>query len=956
MTDRFAAPATAPGGRSRNEDARARQFSSRPGAGPALARPGSKLLGRRRECAALDGALADARSRRSATLVITGEPGSGKTALLDYVRASAADFQVVRCSGVESEMELAHAGLHQLCSSMLGRRDQLPEPQRQALQAALGLTVAPAAPDRFLVGLAVLSLVAMAADEQPLLCLVDDAQWLDQASLQTLAFVARRLAAEPIAVVFALRDAARLQDVAGLPTLFLRGLDKSDAHQLLASAVHAPLDEYVRDRIVAEAHGNPLALQELPRGFSPDQLAGGFAIPDASSVAARIEHSFLRRVESLPRDTQLLLLVAAAEPVGDMSLLWRAAQQLGISTEAAIPAEAAELVEFGARIRFRHPLVRSAIYHAAEPSDRRTVHRALAQATDASTDPDRLAWHRAHAAVGPDEDVALELERSATRARARAGLAAAAAFHERAAALTLDPGRRRTRYLTAAEAKLQAGAPESARELLRAASSGPLSDLQRARADLLAAQIAFAVNRGSEAPPLLLKAARQLEGLNAPQARETYLDALFAATFAGRLATGVTARDVAEAARAATPATQPPRPADLLLDGLAIRFTQGYAAAKAPLQRAVRAFSAGGLAPEDDIRWLWLACTCAAELWDDENWYTLSARYLTRVREAGALSELPLALSHRAVVLVFAGELTDVAALVDETRTVSEAIGSHLVPYGDLLLAAWQGNEPDVEQLAEASNREARQRGEGIGVGVIASALALMYNSVGRLPEAMTAATVASAFPDDLVSSYWGLIELVEATARAGERDRAQVALQTLSITTSASGTNWALGIEARCRALLAGGVEADELYREAIERLDHTRIRTELARTHLLYGTWLRRQQRRQDARAQLRLAHDMFSAMPAEARAGHVAQELRAAGDSVRRRTTETNAELTTHEAQIARLACDGLSNLEIGARLFLSPRTVEWHLGNVFAKLGITSRRELNRVLARPPRLSA
>jgi DNA-binding CsgD family transcriptional regulator len=955
MTGHFAAPADGTGRSSTIVGEPTREPPPQPGAGPVPGRARAGLLGRRRECAVLVDVLAEARSRWSAAVVVTGEAGSGKSALLDHVRASAADFQVLRCCGVESEMELPYAGLHQLCSSLLEGLDQLPEPQRHALQAALGLAAPTTPQDRFLVGLAVLSLVAVKSAEQPLLCLVDDAQWLDHASLQTLAFVARRLTAEPIAVVFALREGTRAGELAGLPALVLRGLEKADAHRLLASAVHAPLDEHVRDRIVAEAHGNPLALQELPRGLSPDQLAGGFAIPGAGSLTTRMEHHFLRRVEPLPRDTRLLLLLAAAEPVGEMCLLWRAARQLGVSPEAAAPAEAAELIDFGVRIRFRHPLVRSAIYHAAAPGDRRTVHRALAGATDPDIDPDRRAWHGAHAAIGPDEDVALELERSAARAQDRAGLAAAAAFRERAAALTPDPGLRCARGLTAARAMLQAGAPESARELLRTARSGPLSDLDGARADLLAAQIAFTVDRGSGAPPLLLDAARQLERLDPALARDTYLEALSAAMFAGRLAIGVTARDVAQAARSAPPASQPPRPADLLLDGLAIRFTDGYAAARAPLQRAVQAFSADDLSPEDEIRWLWLACTSAAEVWDDESWCMLSARYVTCAREAGALSELPLALSHRSVVLAFAGQLAEVATLVDETQAVSTVTGSHLVPYGALLHAAWRGDD-DVEHLAEASMREARHRGEGIGVGVIQSALALLRNSLGRLPDATAAATVASAFPDDLVSSYWGLIELIEAAARAGDRDRARTALQTLSVTTTASGTGWALGIEARCRALLACDVEAEQLYREAIDRLAGTRIRTELARTQLLYGVWLRRQERRHDARTHLRIAHDMFTGMGAQAWAGRAAQELRSAGDSVRRRSPDASADLTTHEAQIARLAGAGLSNLEIGARLFLSPRTVEWHLGNAFAKLGITSRRELGRALARPRRLTA
>ncbi|MGX7681743.1 AAA family ATPase [Jatrophihabitans sp. DSM 45814] len=909
----------------------------------------SGLLGRRRECAAVDKLLLEARSRRSATLVVTGEAGCGKSALLEYVRRTASDFHVLDCCGVESEMELVYAGVHQLCSSLLGPMDRLPQPQRLALHSALGMVATSEAQDRFLVGLAVLSLFAMKSAKQPLLCLVDDAQWLDQPSLQTLAFVARRLAAEPIAVVFGLREGAAVGDLTGLPALSLSGLGRADAHQLLASSVHAPLDEHVRDRIVAEAHGNPLALQELPRGWSPDRLAGGFVIPGASSLRTRIEHSFLRRVHALPPDTRLLLLAAAAEPVGDTSLLWRAAQQLGVRPEAAGAAEAAELIDFGARVRFRHPLARSAIYHAADPTDRRRVHRALALATDASTDPDRRAWHRAYGAIGPDEDVAEELERSAGRARARAGIAAAAAFHERAAELTIDPERRRTRYLTAAQSKLQAGAPEAAGDLLLTARSGPLPDLERARAELLGAQIGFAMDRGSQAPPLLLKAARRLEGLDPLLARDTYLDALSAAMFAGRLATGVTALDVAQAARTGPPAPRPPRPTDLLLDALAIRFTDGYAAAKVPLQRAVLAFADGHLAPENEIRRLWLACTCAAELWDDESWYTLTAQYVARVREAGALSELPLALSQRSAVLICTGQLAEVAALVDETRAVSDVTRSHLVPYGAVLLAAWRGDEADLERLAEASIREAVNRGEGIGVGVVQSALAVMHNSVGRHRNAMTAAAVASANPDDLVSSCWGLAELVEAAARAGDRDRARTALQSLSATTTASGTGWALGVEARCRALLTTGVGARELYQEAIDRLAGTRMRNDLARAHLLYGSWLQRAQRRTEARDHLRTAHDMFAGMGAEAWAERAARGLRAGGENVRRRSADTRAHLTSQEDQIAQLARDGLSNLEIGARLFLSSRTVEWHLGNVFAKLGITSRRELHRAFA-------
>jgi DNA-binding CsgD family transcriptional regulator len=913
-------------------------------------RAAAALLGRRREMSAVAEALGAARRGRSATLVLRGEAGSGKSALLEHARAVAGDFQVARCCGVEAEMELAYAGLHQVCGPLLGRVDLLPGPQRQALQAALGLAETPGT-DRFLVGLAVLSLFAATSGERPLLCLVDDAQWLDQASLQTLAFVARRLEAEPVAVLFALRREADRQELAGLRSLSLAGLEKLEAHQLLASAVHAPLDERVRDRILAEAHGNPLALQELPRAWSPEQLAGGFAIPDAGALAGHIERSFLWRTEQLPQDTRLLLLLAAAEPVGDMDLLWRAASLLGLGRAAAAPAEAAELAHFGARIRFRHPLVRSAVYHAAGVGDRRAVHRVLAEATDPETDPDRRAWHRAHATAGPDEEVAAELDRSADRARARAGLAAAAAFLGRAAALTPDPARGRARCLTAARAKLRAGAPDSARDLLRKARSGPLSDLERASADRVAAEIAFAVNRGREAPPLLLRAARQLERLDAALARETYLAALAAATFAGRLAAGADAADVARAARGAPRAPDPPSAADLLLDGLAIRFTDGYAAAREPLRRAVRVFTAGEVAPDDEIRWLGLACNCAAELWDDDAWSVLSDRYLTRVRETGALGELPFALNHRSAFLVLAGDLADVAALVDEVEGVSEVTGSSPMRYGALLLAAHRGAEPEVEQLAEGSLREAMDRGEGIGVSIVQAARAVLHNGIGRLTDAAAAAAAASAFPDDLVATYWGLAELVEAAARAGDRARAEPALERLSASAAASGTAWALGLDARCRALLATGPRAEDLHREAIDRLAGTRMRTELARAHLLFGEWLCGEGRHAEARDQLRTASGMFAASGAEGFADRAAQALRATGETVPRRAARSPSSLTPHEAQVARLAGDGLSNVEIGARLFLSPRTVEWHLAHVFAKLGIASRRDLAGALGRP-----
>ncbi len=908
--------------------------------------PGTGLLDRRGERAAVDRVLDRARAGNSAVLVVRGEPGIGKTVLLDYAvsRASASDVRVVRAWGVESEMELAFAGLHQLCVPLLGRLEQLPKPQRDALAVAFGMREGQA-PDRFLVGLAVLSLLAAMAEDQPLACVVDDAQWLDRASVQCLAFAARRLLAERIALVFAARGPGGDLELAGLPGLTVTGLGNADARTLLASAVGGRLDAEVRDRIVAETRGNPLALLQLPRGLGPAELAGGFWLPDPRPLASRIENSFHRQFESLPRETQRFLLTAAADPTGAMTVLWRAGELQGIPADAAAPAQAAGLVELGARVHFGHPLVRSAVYQAAAPGDRREAHRALAEATDPEVDPDRRAWHRAHAAIGPDEAVAAELEGSAGRARARGGLAAAAAFLERAAALTPDPARRAERALAAAQAKVQAGAFEAAVRLLGMAEAAPLDEFQRARVDLLRAQLAFAANRGSDAPPLLLRAAKRLEPIDAGLARETYLDALNAALFAGRLASpGGTPQEVAAAALAAPRPSHPPRAPDLLLDGLAANFGEGYAAGLPILRRALSAFDRETSA-EEDLRWLWLACIAAVHLWDYDRWDTFSSRHVRLTREAGALSELPLALIQRAYTLLFAGELVAAASLVEEVQVVTEATGSRLAPYGDLCLAALRGREAEFSILATATKQEVVQRGEGLGIGLTDWATAVFNNGVGHYQNAMTAAEKASAYLVDVsVTVNWGLVELVEAAARCGSPERATDAVRRLSESTTANGSDWALGVESRSRALLSEGETADRLYHEAIERLGRTRMGAELARAHLVYGEWLRRESRRLDAREQLRVAHEMFTDMGMEGFADRARRELLATGETVRKRTVDTLTDLTAQEAQIAKLARDGRTNQEIGSQLFISPRTVEWHLRNVFAKLGITSRKDL------------
>ena len=903
------------------------------------------LRGRDNECAALDRLLKRVRAGQSRVLVVRGEPGVGKSALLKYLVQSAAGCRVVRTAGIECEMELAYAGLHQLCAPMLGLRERLPGPQRDALETAFALSANPP-PDRFVVGLAVLGLLSEVAEEQPFICVVDDAQWLDETSALALAFVARRLLAESIGLVFAVREPSEVRELAGLPELVVGGLSEGDARALLESVLPGRLDELVQDRIVAESRGNPLALLEVPRGMTLAELAGGFGLPHVTPLAKRIEQSFVRRLESLPAATRRLLLTAAAEPVGDVTLLWRAAEQLGIGLDAAEPAEAAGLVEIGVRVRFRHPLVRSAAYAAAPVHERREVHRALAGATDAQRDPDRRAWHRAYAAEGPDEAVADELERSAGRAQARGGLAAAAAFLERATVLTPDPARRGMRALAAAEVMLRAGAFDTALVLLTTAEGAPLDALPHARIDLLRAQIAFASSHSSEVVPLLLAAARRLEPLDDALARETYLDAFSAAILAGRVG-GPGVVGVAQAARRLSPAPSRSRMGDLLLDSLTAQFTDGYAAAAPIRQQAVRAFRSADLTVEEGLRWLWLASSEAAKLWDDESWSVLSARHVDMARAVGALSMLPLTLHSRAIVHVFAGELDAAASLVAELDAVQQATGATLAPYGALGLAAWRGREQELGDLIEVTLNEVVARGEGAGRLATQWARSVLANGLGRYNEAVLAAREAAEYPHDAAPVYWGLSELVEAAARSRRPELAADAFARLEAITAAGGTDWALGIQARAHALLSDADAAERLYREAIERLGRTCLRGELARARLLYGEWLRRTRQRADAREQLRAAHDTFRSIGAEAFAERARRELLATGETARRRADDTRGVLTVQEAQIARLAQDGLSNPEIGARLFISPRTVQYHLGKIFQKLDITSRNQLGRL---------
>jgi DNA-binding CsgD family transcriptional regulator len=894
----------------------------------------------------VDRLLADALAGQSRVVVLRGEAGVGKSALLGYLSDRVAGWHVARAVGVESEMELAYSGLHQLCVPMLDRFDRLPEPQRDALAIVFGRSSGPA-PDRFLVGLATLTLLADVAEEQPLVCIVDDAQWLDQTSAQILGFVGRRLLAERIALVFAVRTGVGDDGLAGLPELAILGLDVGDSRALLLDNVHGPLDAAICDQIVAESHGNPLALLELPRTWSAADLAGGFGLPKSQPVTGKIEQSYARRLRLLPSETRLLVLAAAAEPLGDPLLLHRAADALGLDMAMAAPAADAALLTIGRRVEFAHPLVRSASYDSASANDRHRVHRALAEVTDAETDPDRRAWHRARATVGPGEEVAAELERSAGRAQARGGLAAAAAFLQRAVALTVDPQRRIDRALAAAQASLHSGEFDAAVGLIATAEAGALDEFQRARVALVRGHVAFATGPGSEAPPLLLAAARRLEPFDPQLSRETYLDAWGAALFAGRSANAGNLLEVSRAATAA-PTTPTLRPSDLLLDGLATLITQGRAAAAPTLRRAANAFAADEGSAEENFRWGWLTTVPSNVLWDDATWYSINARQLRRAREVGALVRLPIDLTAYAILATWWGEFASAASAIAEADAVTEATGTQMAPFSAMLLAAFQGREADATPLIETTVAAATIGGQGIGVQFAHWSAAILFNGLARYEDALAAAQAATDDEFDLFLSSWALPELIEASVKCRTRELGRGAVARLTEATTIAGTDWALGIEARCRALVSDGAAADELYREAIDRLGRTKLRPELARGHLLYGEWLRREGRRADARAQLRTAYDLLAAIGMEAFAERSRRELLVTGDRVRKRRDETRDQLTPQEEQIARLARDGLSNPEIGAQLFISARTVEWHLHKVFPKLGITSRRQLRAAL--------
>ncbi|PSM37580.1 LuxR family transcriptional regulator [Streptomyces dioscori] len=912
-----------------------------------MARDGARteLVGRRYERQVLDGLLAGVRSGRSEVLVLRGEAGIGKSELLRHLLDRADGCRVVRVAGVQSERELSYAGLHQLCAPLLEHMDDLPEPQRNALRTAFGLQPGDV-PDRFLIGLSALSLLAGHVGDQPLVCVVDDAQWLDSVSAQTLQFVARRLVADSILLILAVREPTPREVLPGLPELVLTGLTESESRRLLDSVVTGPLDHAVRDRIVAETRGNPLALLELPRGLADVELAGGFAEPDVRPLSSQIESGFVRRVAALPEETRQLLVLAAAEPAGDVTLIRRAGERLGIAVDDAVmDAEASGLIVFGTWVRFRHPLVRSAAYRAVGAADRRRAHEALADVIDAEVDPDRRAWHLAGAVVGPDETVAAELERSAERARARGGIAAAAAFLERSTELTPDPTRRGGRALAAARAAFQVGAFEPARELVEAAELSCLDEVSAAQATLLRGQIMSASKSAGAGLPMLLEAAKRLQPFDAVLARQTYRDAIYAALTAGRLARGGV-RDVAEAVLSAPSHSDAPTREDALLRGLSRVITEGYADGAPALRRAVTAFHSEEISREEGLGWLPLVCRMAHSIWDFEAWTVLSERLVDLAREAGALTVLSSALLLRLSNRVFAGDLQGADSLVAEAQAIGEATGSSFFAhYGALVVEPFKGREAATRASIDAVTQDRVLRGEGKVLTATQWAAAVLHNGQGRYEEAYAAALRGCENPQEMGLSLQSRVELVEAAVGLGRRADAVDEARTVEEMARASGTPWALGVAAGVSALMSDDQRADDSHRRAIELLDTTQARMDGARARLRYGEWLRVQDRPADARAQLSQAHKVFTAVGAEAFAERARRELAAAGAKVGRRGVAAPAVLTAQESEIARLAHSGLTNPAIGARLLLSPHTVEWHLRKVFVKMGISSRKEIS-----------
>jgi DNA-binding CsgD family transcriptional regulator len=904
------------------------------------------LLDRELERGQIDRVLEAARRGRSAALVLHGEPGTGKTMLLDYAVESGGGFEIVRLLGIESETEFGFAALHQLLLPFLGGLRSLPAPQRDALAGALGLR-RPDSPDRFLVALAALTMLARAAAKWPLLCIVDDAQWLDRESAGILGFIARRLSADAVAMLFVVRGPSeRIVELEGLPWVQIGGLPPDEAGQLLASAVAGRVDRGVSERVIAQTGGNPLGLIDLGGELSREQLAGEISLPDLLPLGGSLQARYLRQVRCLPGETQIFLLAAAADPTGDPALLWRAGEFLGFGVRAAAPAEVEGLLRVSPLVRFRHPLIRSAVYHGATLAERVRVHEALAKATDPQVAADLRVWHRAEAAIGPDEDVAAELERAADRARIRGGWAASARFLTRAATLTPDAESRFRRVLAAAQGETTAGGCVRAQALLDSVS-GQLDDpVKRAAVQRIQGTIRYALDQTAEAASVLLDAARQLAPLDAGQARATLLEALAAARISGGLGkSGAGDADIAQAIRALPlPSSAAATIGDLVLDADATLLLDGHEAAVPVLKRAVTAMLEAPISSAELLTLTGVGCTAAGALGDDHALYSLANWLEVQARDQGAVLPLSTALIFSGSSELFAGHLGQARARYAERGAIEAARGGSC-EVGLALVLAWRGRTAEARAQAAAAAQVATERGHGWKLVWLEYAHAVLALAMGRYEEAMAAAP--HGYEENVLVSTFALPDLIEAAVRCGERASAEQALALVARRAAASPTPLTLGLLARSRALLRSETDAETSYREAISHLQHARGRAHLARTELLYGEWLRREKRQRDAREHLQAAYGTFQEIGADAFAERARLELAATGQTARKPAPSHRGGLTPQELQVAALAAAGFTNSEIATRLFISPKTVDYHLGKVFRKLGVRSRRHLARV---------
>ena len=910
-----------------------------------------QLRNRTREIGAIDSLLERARSNAGGALVLRGEPGVGLTALLDYGADEVRDMWVLRVAGVEAEAHVAYGALHRLLAPDVWWRHHmhLPLAQRFALEQAFGLEVPgnderPAELNALLVGLGTLSLLARAAEERPVLCAVDDVEQLDEHSASALALVARRLGADRVAMLFARREPSDARDFFGdLDELVVGGLDVVDARALIDAVYGHRLDSDVRERILAETDGNPRAIVELPSVFpAPSVSLFGEPLP----LAKRFEQHFVTTLSNLSKNAQETVLLASLLHDGSTTLFWSASALLGLPSDAYREAEDAGLLRIGTRVVLCGSLLRSAVYSSATPEDRRRVHLALAGAAAAAGDSVQSVWHRAAASSAPDEELAAALVVAGIELRRRGDTTTSATLLQRASAVTPDPAMRAVRLLDAASAWLAAGSPGRSSALLAETTPLPLTDLDRALAAKLRAQAAQMLGQGADSAALLLRAARDIAGHDAPLGREALLEALEAAIYHGRFGSGGPVRQAAVATLELStdePVTAP----DLLLRGLALLFAEGHESGAPTLRRAVEALEAG-----DDLRWLTLGGLAALELWDDAALAAIVAAGSEPVAVSRA-SPLGVSLGYLAGLdHVVAGRFTKAGHWYGDMQALAEAVRDPAIAgvadAGTLMMWAWRGESGgDGRALIDRCARDAMASEQGRYYALTRYALAVHENGLGRYEEALIASE--DAVEDrGLYLAGFALPELIEAAVRSDEREVAADALAELTSRTLASGTSWALGMLARSRALLAEDDAAAALYQEAIERLVACRAAPQLARAHLLYGEWLRRRRRRRDARDHLRRAQGMFVAMSADGFAARAGGELQAAGERSRIREPEATETLTAQESRIASLVAAASSNPQIAAQLFLSPRTVEYHLHKIYRKLGVTSRVELARML--------